>query len=113
VTATLAGQIVFEGFLKIAFRPWVQRLVTRLVAVGPAAFVAFYYGNEGATELLIFSQVVLSLQLPFAIVPLVIFTASKRRMSALVAPRAVTALASLIAIVIIGLNVTLVMGAFG
>ncbi len=113
VTATLAGQIVFEGFLKIAFRPWVQRLVTRLIAVGPAAFVAFYYGNEGATKLLVFSQVVLSLQLPFAIVPLVIFTASKKRMGALVAPRAVTALAGLIAIVIIGLNVTLVMGALG
>ena len=75
--------------------------------------MAFAYGNEGATKLLVFSQVVLSLQLPFAIVPLVIFTASKKRMGALVAPRAVTALASLIAIVIIGLNVTLVMGALG
>ena len=111
VTATLAGQIVFEGFLKIAFRPWVQRLVTRLIAVGPAAFVAFAYGNEGATKLLVFSQVVLSLQLPFAVVPLVLFTASKKRMGHLVAPRAVTLLAALIALVIIGLNVSLVISA--
>lgn len=112
VTATLAGQIVFEGFLKIAFRPWVQRLVTRLIAVGPAAFVAFAYGNEGATRLLVFSQVVLSLQLPFAVVPLVLFTASKKRMGALVAPRLLTALAVAIALVIIGLNVTLVIDVF-
>lgn len=112
VTATLAGQIVFEGFLKIAFRPWVQRLVTRLLAVLPAAIVALAYGNEGATRLLVFSQVVLSLQLPFAVVPLVIFTASKKRMGDLVAPRAVTALAALMALVIIGLNITLVNATF-
>ena len=110
VTATLAGQIVVEGFLKIAFRPWVQRLVTRLLSVGPAAFVAFAYGNEGATKLLVFSQVVLSLQLPFAVVPLVIFTASKKRMGALASPPWLTALAGLIALIIIGLNLTLLIG---
>ena len=110
VTATLAGQIVVEGFLKIAFRPWVQRLITRMISVGPAAFVAFAYGNEGATRLLVFSQVVLSLQLPFAVVPLVLFTASRKRMGALVTPRPLTVLAGAIALIIIGLNLTLLIG---
>ena len=93
VTATLAGQIVMEGFLDIRLPPYLRRLVTRAIAIVPAAIVTIWYGSEGTAQLLILSQVVLSLQLPFAIVPLVMFTADKRKMGALIAPRWVTALA--------------------
>ena len=77
LTGTLAGQIVMEGFLNIRLRPWVRRLMTRLIAIVPAAIVAVVYGEKGTGELLIFSQVVLSFQLGFAVVPLVIFTSDK------------------------------------
>ena len=107
VTATLAGQIVMEGFLDIRLPPWARRLITRAIAIVPAAIVTIWYGEAGTARLLIFSQVVLSLQLPFAIVPLVMFTADRRKMGTLVAPRWVTALAVLTAIVVIVLNVKL------
>lgn len=108
VTATLAGQIVMEGFLAIRLAPWLRRLATRALAIVPAAAVTLWYGAEGTGKLLILSQVVLSLQLPFAVVPLVMFTASRRKLGLLVAPRWLTALASLIAVIIIGLNLKLI-----
>jgi len=107
VTATLAGQAVMEGFLDIRLPPWVRRLTTRLVAIVPAAVVTVWYGEEGTARLLILSQVVLSLQLSFAVVPLVLFTASKAKMGALVAPGWLVAFAGLVAAVIIALNVKL------
>jgi manganese transport protein len=108
VTATLSGQIVMEGFLDIRLPAWARRLLTRAIAIVPAAVVTIWYGESGTAKLLILSQVVLSLQLPFAIVPLVMFTADRRKMGALVAPFWVTALAALAALLIIGLNVKLI-----
>src|SRR4051812_27741068 len=108
VTATLAGQIVMEGFLDIRLPAWARRLITRAIAIVPAAIVTIWYGEKGTAQLLILSQVVLSLQLPFAIVPLVMFTADKSKMGALTAPRWVTALAALVAVIIITLNVKLI-----
>ena len=107
VTATLAGQIVMEGFLDIRLPGWARRLITRSIAIVPAALVTIWYGEKGTAQLLIFSQVVLSLQLPFAVVPLVMMTADKQKMGALVAPRWVTAIAGIIAAAIIALNVKL------
>jgi manganese transport protein len=107
VTATLSGQIVMEGFLDIRLPPWARRLITRGIAIVPAAIVTIWYGEKGTAQLLILSQVILSLQLPFAIVPLVMFTADRRKMGDLIAPRWVTALAVLTALVIITLNVKL------
>jgi manganese transport protein len=107
VTATLAGQIVMEGFLNIRLPAWMRRLVTRMVAIVPAAAVTLYYGSQGTGILLILSQVVLAFQLPFAIIPLVMFTRDKAKMGALVAPRWLTVVASAIAAVIIALNVKL------
>jgi manganese transport protein len=107
VTATLSGQIVMEGFLDIRLPPWLRRLVTRAIAIVPAAIVTIWYGEKGTAQLLILSQVVLSFQLPFAVVPLVMFTADRRKMGACVAPRWVTALAVLVAAIIIALNIKL------
>ncbi|MDO1581213.1 Nramp family divalent metal transporter [Rhizobium oryzicola] len=107
-TATLAGQIVMEGFVRLKVKPWVRRLITRALAIIPAALVTLWYGEKGTAELLILSQVVLSLQLPFAIFPLVLFTASRRKMGELVSPRWVSALAIIIALIISALNVKLV-----
>jgi manganese transport protein len=107
VTATLSGQIVMEGFLDIRLPAWARRLVTRGIAIVPAAIVTIWYGEKGTAQLLILSQVILSLQLPFAIVPLVMFTADKRKLGELVAPRWLTALAALTALVVIILNVKL------
>ena len=104
VTATLAGQIVMEGFLGLRLPPVVRRLATRLLAVIPAAWIAITHGDAGATALLVLSQVVLSLQLPFAMVPLVIFTAQRHRMGAFVAPLWLSVLSAIISIVIVGLN---------
>src|SRR6185436_9596613 len=106
VTATLAGQIVMEGFINIRLAPWLRRLTTRLVAIIPAAIVTIWYGEKGTAQLLILSQVILSLQLSFAIIPLVMFTASKAKMGEFVAPRWLTAIAAVVAVIIIALNVT-------
>lgn len=108
VTATLSGQIVMEGFLHIRLPGWARRLITRSVAIVPAAIVTIWYGERGTAQLLILSQVILSLQLPFAIVPLVMFTADRRKMGDLVAPRWLTAAASVIAVTIIVLNAKLI-----
>jgi manganese transport protein len=107
VTATLSGQIVMEGFLEIRLPAWARRLVTRAIAIVPAAIVTIWYGEQGTAHLLILSQVILSLQLPFAVVPLVMFTADRRKMGALTAPRWVTVLAALVAGIIIVLNAKL------
>ena len=107
VTATLAGQIVMEGFLNIRLPAWMRRLFTRMVAIVPAAGVTLFYGAEGTGTLLILSQVILAFQLPFAIVPLVMFTRDKAKMGALVAPTWLTIIAGIIAAVIIALNIKL------
>ncbi|MGK9254114.1 MULTISPECIES: Nramp family divalent metal transporter [Paenibacillus] len=80
LTGTLAGQIVMEGFLNIRMKAWLRRLITRLIAVVPAVIVTFMYGEKGTTDLLIFSQVVLSFQLSFAVFPLVLFTGDRKKM---------------------------------
>ncbi len=108
VTATLAGQIVMEGFIHLKLKPWLRRLVTRMLAIIPAVFVTLWYGEKGTGQLLIFSQVILSLQLPFAVVPLVMFTASRSKMGPFVAPLWLTLTAALIAVIIIALNLKLV-----
>ncbi len=107
VTATMAGQIVMEGFIAFRVRPVVRRLITRGLAIVPAVAVILIYGASETGRLLILSQVVLSFQLPFAIVPLVMFTASRAKMGEMVAPRWLTAVCGLIAAVIIALNVNL------
>jgi manganese transport protein len=108
ITATLSGQIVMEGFLNLRIAPWLRRMVTRLIAIVPAVSVTLWAGEKATGQLLILSQVVLSLQLPFAVVPLVMFTASEAKMGPFVAPRWLTALAALTAAVIIALNAKLV-----
>jgi manganese transport protein len=112
ITATLSGQIVMEGFLRLKLAPWLRRMITRMIAIVPAVGVTIWYGEKGTGQLLILSQVVLSLQLPFAVVPLVLFTASKRKMGPFIAPRWVTALALITAVVIIALNIKLVVDFF-
>jgi manganese transport protein len=107
VTATLAGQVVMEGFLRFRLSPVLQRLITRLVAIVPAVVVTWLYGESGTAELLILSQVILSLQLPFAVVPLMLFAAD-RRLGALQAPGWQLVLGWAIAVLIIGLNVKLI-----
>jgi manganese transport protein len=109
ITATLSGQIVMEGFLHLRIAPWLRRLITRMIAILPAVIVTIWAGEKATGQLLILSQVVLSLQLPFAVVPLVLITASRAKMGAFMAPRWLTAVATLIAIVIIGLNGKLVL----
>ena len=104
VTATLAGQIVMEGFIDIRLPPWARRLVTRAIAIVPAAIVTIWYGEAGTAKLLILSQVVLGVALPFSIVPLVMLTADRRKLGELVAPRWVTALAAITAAILIALN---------
>jgi manganese transport protein len=110
VTGTLAGQIVMEGFLHIRLPLWLRRLVTRLLAIIPAVFVVGASGDSGATQLLVLSQVILSLQLPFAVVPLVGFTGRRDVMGAFVTPLWLRATAWVIAAVIIALNATLLYG---
>src|SRR5204863_2861146 len=104
ITGTLAGQIVMEGFLDIRLPPWLRRLITRAIAIIPAAIVTIWYGESGTARLLILTQVVLSLQLSFAVFPLVMFTASKAKMGELVAPAWLIVLAGIVAVVIAGLN---------
>ena len=104
LTGTLAGQIVMEGFLNIRLRPWLRRLITRGIAIVPAVIVTLLYGESGTARLLIFSQVILSLQLSFAVFPLVMFTSDKAKMGEFVNPRWLKALAYTVAGVIASLN---------
>ncbi|HEX4825288.1 MAG TPA: Nramp family divalent metal transporter [Candidatus Polarisedimenticolaceae bacterium] len=113
ITGTLAGQVVMEGFLQFRMRPWLRRLVTRAVAIVPAVVVVAVYGDQGTYRLLILSQVILSLQLPFAVVPLVQFTGDRAWMGSFASGRTVKALAWLSAAVIVGLNGWLVAGELG
>jgi manganese transport protein len=112
LTGTLAGQIVMEGFLNIRLRPWLRRLITRLIAIVPALITVYFYGEHGIGSLLVFSQVVLSLQLSFAVFPLVIFTGDRRKMGALVAPLWMRALAWPVAVLIGSLNAWLLWQTF-
>jgi manganese transport protein len=109
LTGTLAGQIVMEGFLRIRLRPWLRRLITRLLAIVPAVICAALYGESGTARLLVFSQVVLSLQLPFAVIPLVMFTSEKDKMGALVTPPWLRVLAWLVTAIIVVLNLKLLL----
>jgi manganese transport protein len=108
ITGTLAGQIVMEGYLNLRIRPWLRRLITRLLAIVPAILVILYYGEHSVSALLVLSQVVLSLQLPFAIIPLIHAVADKRRMSEFRIGRWLQGLAWLVAGVIVALNMKLI-----
>ncbi len=112
LTGTLAGQIVMEGFINLRIRPWLRRLVTRLIAIIPAVIVVYIYGERGAGPLLILSQVVLSLQLPFAVFPLVMFTGDRHKMGPFVNPLWVKVLAWTVAVIIAALNVWLLYQTF-
>jgi manganese transport protein len=104
ITGTLAGQVVMEGFIQMRVAPWMRRLITRSLAIIPTIFVVALYGAHGTEKLLILSQVILSLQLSFAVVPLVLFTNSRKRMGEFVNAPWLKALAWIVAVVIAGLN---------
>jgi manganese transport protein len=112
LTGTLAGQIVMEGFLNIRLRPWLRRLITRGIAIVPAIFVTVISGEKGTTNLLVLSQVVLSLQLSFAVFPLVMFTSSKLKMGEFVNGPTVKYLAWFVAVLIALLNAWLLVQTF-
>ncbi len=107
LTGTLAGQIVMEGFLDIRLRPWIRRLLTRMIAIVPAIIVTILYGEKGVGQLLIFSQVILSLQLSFAVIPLVVFTSDKVKMGRFANSLSLTTVAWGITGIIVVLNVYL------
>jgi manganese transport protein len=113
LTGTLAGQIVMEGFLNIRLRPWLRRLITRLIAIVPAVIVTALYGASGTTKLLVLSQVILSMQLSFAVIPLVLFTSSRVKMGEFVNPVWITVLAWTTAGIIVSLNVKYLLDFFG
>lgn len=108
LTGTLAGQIVMEGFLNIKLKPWLRRLITRLIAVIPALIVATIYGEKRTTDLLILSQVILSLQLSFAVVPLVMLTNNKLKMGVFANQGFLKYTAIIISFIIVVLNIYLV-----
>lgn len=114
LTATLAGQIVMEGFLRLRLPPWLRRLVTRMTAVVPALICIILFGESSTGKLLVFSQVILSFQLPFAVFPLVMFTSDRRLMGEFVNPKWLKLLSWTVAIIIASLNFWLLMQmAFG
>ena len=110
ITGTLAGQIVMEGYLKLRIAPWIRRLMTRLIAIIPAVIVILINGEDNIDSLLILSQVILSLQLGFAIIPLIHFTSDKKTMGKFVIKPFVIFLASLIAAILVYLNISMVVG---
>jgi manganese transport protein len=107
LTGTLAGQIVMEGFLEIRLKPWLRRMITRSIAIIPAALVIGIMGESKVTALLVFSQVVLSFQLPFAVIPLIQFTSNRKKMGPLVNSRATTVIACVVAAAILSFNAEL------
>jgi len=111
LTGTMAGQIVMEGFLDFRMRPWLRRLITRSAAIVPAALTIYISGDHGIYRLLILSQVILSMQLPFAVIPLIHFTSDRQRMGAFANRVWVNALAWTTAVVIVGLNIRLAFSA--
>ncbi|MDX8520351.1 Nramp family divalent metal transporter [Mesorhizobium dulcispinae] len=112
VTATLAGQIVMEGFLRLRIPQWARRLLTRGIAIVPVVVVTALYGEKSTAQLLVFSQVILSMQLPFAVVPLVQFVSDKKKMGNFAIPRGVAALAWVVAAIILALNFKLLFDTF-
>lgn len=110
ITGTLAGQIVMEGYLKLRIAPWIRRLMTRVIAIIPAVIVILINGEDNIDSLLILSQVILSLQLGFAIIPLIHFTSDKKTMGKFVIKPFVIFLASLIAAILVYLNISMVFG---
>jgi manganese transport protein len=104
VTATLAGQIVMEGFLRLRIPHWARRLLTRGLAIIPVVFVTALYGDKGTADLLVLSQVILSMQLPFAVIPLVQFVTDKRKMGTFVIPKSIAILSWFVAAIILVLN---------
>jgi manganese transport protein len=104
LTGTLAGQIIMEGFLNLRVKPWLRRLITRLIAIIPTVIVTAYWGESGTAQLIIFSQVILSFQLSFAVFPLVMFTSSKLKMGEFVNPVWIKGLAWTAAVLIASLN---------
>lgn len=112
LTATLAGQIVMEGFLQMRLTPWLRRLLTRSLAIVPVLFVLAAAGEAGAGKLLVLSQVILSMQLPFAVIPLVLFVSDRRRMGGFAISTRLRAVAWAVAAVIVALNVKLLADAF-
>jgi manganese transport protein len=111
VTATLAGQIVMEGFLQMRVPAWARRLITRAIAIIPVVIVTALYGERGTSQLLVFSQVILSMQLPMAVIPLVRFVTDRSKMGSLVISRALAALAWGITAIIVALNIKLLISA--
>ena len=112
LTGTLAGQIVMEGFLNIRLKPWLRRLITRLIAVVPALIVTILYGEKGTMDLLVLSQVILSMQLSFAVIPLVMFTGSKLKMGEFVNKPWLKILVWIISGIIVILNIYLLIQTF-
>jgi manganese transport protein len=112
LTGTLAGQIVMEGFLNIRLRPWLRRLITRLIAIIPAIIVTAVSGEQGIEKLLVLSQVILSMQLSFAVFPLVMFTCDRVKMGEFVNPAWVKIIAWIIAVIIAALNAWLLLQTF-
>ncbi len=112
LTGTLAGQIVMEGFLHIRLKPWLRRLITRMIAIIPAFIVTFIYGENGIANLLVFSQVILSMQLSFAVIPLVIFTNSKHKMDSFANSNLLKYTAWIVAVLILLLNLYLIYATF-
>ncbi len=104
LTGTFAGQIVMEGFLNLRLRPWLRRMITRFLAIIPAVITVYFWGPHGTLQLIILSQVILSMQLPFAVIPLIRFTSDKGRMGEFANRMWVKALAWSVAVVILGLN---------
>src|SRR5262249_18309731 len=110
LTGTLAGQIVMEGYLDLRIAPWLRRLTTRAIALAPAVLTIVFVGEDRMQHLLVLSQVVLSLQLAFAVVPLIHFTSNRRNMGAFATPLWAQGLAWLTASIIVGLNAAFVAG---
>ncbi|WP_034339432.1 Nramp family divalent metal transporter [Deinococcus misasensis] len=113
ITGTLSGQIVMEGFLNFKIKPWIRRLITRLIAVTPAIIVTYLYGAKGVTDLLVLSQVILSLQLSFAVFPLLVFTSDRKKMGVFVSPLWLKVLGWTAGFVIAALNIYLLLVTFG
>jgi manganese transport protein len=112
LTGTLAGQIVMEGFLNIRLAPWLRRLITRLIAIVPAVCVIGYFGEGKTTELLIWSQVILSMQLSFAVIPLLLFTNDRKKMGRFANPLWIKGLSGVCATIIVVLNLKLLFDFF-
>jgi len=113
LTGTMAGQIIMEGFLQFRMSPWMRRAVTRSAAIVPAAITVYFFGEHGTFQLLILSQVILSMQLPFAVIPLIQFTGDRKRMGSFANPGWLKLLSWVCAALILGLNVALIWGTLG